>query len=139
MREGADKTIFVKKLGINFIIVQVYVDDIVFGSISKHMSQDFVELIQTDFEMSMVGDLTFFFYLQIKQMKDGIFISQTKYANNLVKQFNMKNPKSIRTHISTSQKLSKDEKGQDVDQHLYRMLEICPKRQRNSIKMYILQ
>jgi hypothetical protein len=46
------------------------------------MSNEFVEFMQTEFEMNMVGDLTFFLELQIKQMNDGIFISQIKYTNN---------------------------------------------------------
>jgi hypothetical protein len=72
------------------------------------MSKDFVELMQTEFEMSTVGELTFFLGLQIKQMKDRIFISETKFTNNLVKNFNMESSKSVRTPISASQKLSKN-------------------------------
>jgi hypothetical protein len=68
------------------------------------MSNEFVEFMQTEFEMSIVSDLTFFFKLQIKQMKDETFISQIKYTNNLIKKFNMEGVKSVRTSISKSQK-----------------------------------
>jgi hypothetical protein len=75
------------------------------------MSKDFVELMQAEFEINMVGELTFFLGLHIKQMKDRIFTSQTKYVNNLVKKSNMEGSKSVKTPISVSQKLSKDDKG----------------------------
>jgi hypothetical protein len=82
-----------------------------FSSTSKEMLNEFIELMQIEFETSIVVDLTFFLDLYIKQMNDGIFISQTKYANKLLKKFNMEGAKSVRTPIRISYKLSKDEKG----------------------------
>ena len=80
-RGGDDKT-FIKKMKSDLIIAQIYVEDIVFGAVSLHLVDEFVNQMKTKFEMSMVGELTYFFGLQ-----DGIFISQSKYAKNLVKKF----------------------------------------------------
>jgi hypothetical protein len=78
--------------------------------------------MQSKFEMSLVGELTFFLGLQVKQMSDTIFISQSKYAKNIVKKFGMDNATHKRTPAATHLKLTKDEKGVDVDQSLYRSM-----------------
>ena len=67
--------------------------------------------MQDHFEMSMMGELTFFLRLQVKQTKDGIFISKSKYAKELVKKFNLENSKHAPTPMSTSVKLDADESG----------------------------
>ena len=66
------------------MIAQIYVDEIVFGGMSNIMVQHFVQQMQSEFEMSLVGELTYFLGLQIKQMEDIIFISQSKYEKNLL-------------------------------------------------------
>ena len=72
--------------------------------------------------MNMVGELTYFLGLQVKQLKDGIFISQSKYAKNLVKKFDLETIKRMRTLMRTNVKLSKDENGPSVDPTLYRSM-----------------
>jgi hypothetical protein len=72
---GNDMTLFVKEEGNKLMIAQIYVDDIVFGGMSEKMIQHFVQQMQSEFEMSLVGELTFFLGLQVKQMEDSIFIS----------------------------------------------------------------
>ncbi|XP_059669158.1 uncharacterized mitochondrial protein AtMg00810-like [Cornus florida] len=74
------------------------------------------------FEMIMVGELTFFLGLQVKQLDDGIFISQSKYAKELVKKFGMKDSKYIQTIMSTSSKLDRDSDPNKVDHFLYRSM-----------------
>ena len=69
------------------MIAQIYVDDIVFGGMSNKMVDLFVRQMQSEFEMTMVCELNFFLGFQIRQMDDGIFISQSKYAKNIVKKF----------------------------------------------------
>jgi Reverse transcriptase (RNA-dependent DNA polymerase) len=64
--------------------VQVYIDDIIFDSINSALAEEFSSLMGSEFEMSMMSELIFFLGLQIKQMKDDIFISQTKYTKELV-------------------------------------------------------
>ncbi|KAK0579464.1 hypothetical protein LWI29_026695 [Acer saccharum] len=71
------------------------------------------------FEMSLVGELSYFPGLQIKQLNDGIFITQAKYAKNLVKKFGLENAKHCDTPMSTTLKLSKDASGKNVEQTLY--------------------
>ena len=65
----------------------MYVDDIVFGATIDALAIEFFEEMKKDFKMNMVEELTFFLGLQVKQRKDGTFISQEKYAKNLVKKF----------------------------------------------------
>ena len=84
---GIDKTLFVKQDAENLMIAQIYVDDIVFGGMSNEMLRHFVQQMQSEFEMSLVGELTYFLGLQVKQMEDSIFLSQSKYAKNIVKKF----------------------------------------------------
>jgi len=78
--------------------------------------------MQSEFEMSIVGELTYFLGLQVKKMEDTIFISQSKYAKNIVKKFGMDNGSHKRTLISTHLKLSKDENGVAVDQSMYKSM-----------------
>jgi hypothetical protein len=119
---GNDKTLFVKEKDGKLMIAQIYVDDIVFGGISDQMVQHFVEQMKSEFEMSLVGELTYFLGLQVNQLKDTIFISQSKYAKNMVKKFGMENSGHKRTPAATHLKLTKDEQGVKVEQSLYRSM-----------------
>ena len=75
-----DTTLSIKKSNNNILFVQIYVDDIIFGDTNENLCQEFAKCMQQEFEMSMMGGLTFFLVFQIKQMKDEIFISQEKYT-----------------------------------------------------------
>lgn len=108
-RGDLDKTLFIKKVNQDIIIAQIYVNDIVFGSSSDSEVQVFVQQLQEDFEMSMVGELTFFLGLQVKQASKGTFISQSKYGKNLVKKFGLESAKHTKTPMGTTVKLAKDE------------------------------
>ena len=77
-------------------------DDIVFGSTSESIVKTFVEQMKNEFEISMVGELTFFLGLQVKQMEEGTFLSQSKYAKNLVKKFGLESSKTAKTPMSTT-------------------------------------
>ncbi|GAU48712.1 hypothetical protein TSUD_281050 [Trifolium subterraneum] len=119
---GNDKTLFVKEEEGKLIIAQIYVDDIVFGGMSGQMVQHFVQQMQSEFEMSLVGELTYFLGLQVKQMDDCIFVSQSKYARNIVKKFGQDGGKHKRTPAATHLKFTKDKNGVDVDRSLYRSM-----------------
>jgi len=106
---GTDKTLFIKKDKGRLMISQIYVDDIVFRGMSNQMVQHFVHQMQSEFEMSLVGELTNFLGLQVKQMEDTILISHSKYAKNIVKKFGLENASHKRTPAATHLKLSKDE------------------------------
>ena len=71
------------------VIVEIYVDDIIFGSDSDQISQKFIDSMHNEFEMSMLCEMKFFLGLQITQSDKGIFISQTKYINEMLKNFQM--------------------------------------------------
>ena len=75
-----DTTLFIKYFKNNFLIVQIYVDDIIFGSSDELLCESFAKCMSHKFEMSLMGELTFFLGLQIKQLSDGIFLNKSKYA-----------------------------------------------------------
>ncbi|GKA87130.1 putative ribonuclease H-like domain-containing protein [Tanacetum coccineum] len=102
--------------------VQVYVDDIIFGSTKKSWCDEFEALMKSRFQMSSMGELTFFLGLQVKQKEDGIFISQDKYVAEILKKFDFANVKTASTPIETQKPLVKDEEASDVDVHLYRSM-----------------
>ncbi|KAL8126439.1 hypothetical protein AgCh_013647 [Apium graveolens] len=97
-----DKTLFYKKHGAYMILVQIYVDDINFGSTNQKLCQRFSRLMQSEYEMSMMGELSYFLGLQVSQRSDGIFISQTKYVKDLLKKFGMVDCSPASTPMSTA-------------------------------------
>ncbi|GJS77730.1 putative ribonuclease H-like domain-containing protein [Tanacetum coccineum] len=121
-RGTIDKTLFLKKDKHDIILVQVYVDDIIFGSTKKSWCDEFEALMKSRFQMSSMGELTFFLGLQVKQKEDGIFISQDKYVAEILKKFDFAHVKTASTPIETQKPLVKDEEASDVDVHLYRSM-----------------
>ncbi|KAK0583735.1 hypothetical protein LWI29_002305 [Acer saccharum] len=119
-RGSVDKTLFIKRDNDELFIAQIFVDDIVFGSTNNTKVQQFVDVMSLEFEMSLVGELSYFLGLQIRQIHDGIFITQAKYTKNLVKKFGLEKAKHCDTPMSTTLKLSKDASGKSVEQTLYR-------------------
>ncbi|GJS78182.1 putative ribonuclease H-like domain-containing protein [Tanacetum coccineum] len=117
-----DKTLFIKKNKSDIMLVQVYVDDIIFGSTKKSMCTEFEEVMHKRFQMSSMGELTFFLGLQVKQQPDGIFISQDKYVADILKKFDFCSIKTATTPIESNKPLVKDEDGVEVDVHEYRSM-----------------
>ena len=115
-----DKTLFSKKHKSDMILVQVYVDDIIFGSTNDNLCKRFAELMQSKFEMSMMGELKFFLGLQVSQRSNGIFICQSKYLKELLKKYHMEDSASARTPSSTAIKLGASDKSIKVDVTSYR-------------------
>nr|GEW03543.1 uncharacterized mitochondrial protein AtMg00810-like [Tanacetum cinerariifolium] len=118
-RGTIDKTLFIKKIKNDILLVQVYVDDTIFGSTKRSLSTKFEQLMHNIFEMSSMGELTFFLGLHVEQRKDGIFLSQDKYVCDILKKFGFSSVKSASTPMETHKHLSKDSDGTDVDVHLY--------------------
>jgi hypothetical protein len=83
------KTLFTLNHGTNFLLVQIYVDDIIFDGSSHTLVSRFQEMMESEFQMSMIGELTFFVGIQVKQTKQGTFVHQAKYTKDLMKKFNM--------------------------------------------------
>nr|GEU39027.1 uncharacterized mitochondrial protein AtMg00810-like [Tanacetum cinerariifolium] len=122
-KKGAiDKTLFIKQDKKDIMLVQVYVDDIIFGLTKKSWCHEFKELIKNRFQMSSMGELTFFLELQVKQKEDGIFISHDKYVAKILKKFDFPSVKTASTPIETQKPLVKDKEAADVDIHLYRSM-----------------
>ena len=115
-----DTTLFIKLRENDILIVQIYVDDIIFGATNVSLCEEFAKSMHNEFEMSMMGELNFFLGLQIEQLKEGTFINQTKYIRDLLKKFNLEEEKAKNTPMGSSIKLVMDEKGKSVDQTKYR-------------------
>jgi len=113
--------LFIKKAGTDIILVQIYVDDIVFGSSNVKLCEDFVKAMQGEFEMSMMGELSFFLGLQVKQSEEGTFICQSKYCKEILKKFEMEACKAATTPMSTNCNLEADEVGPEINQTMYRV------------------
>jgi hypothetical protein len=95
------------------------VDDIIFGDPSHTLLSRFQEMMESEFQMSMMGELTFFLGIQVKQMKQGTFVYQSKYTKDLMKKFNMAGLKPVSTPMSSVASLGLDEDGKAVDQTEY--------------------
>ncbi|GKA62433.1 retrovirus-related pol polyprotein from transposon TNT 1-94 [Tanacetum coccineum] len=121
-RGKIDKTLFIKRYKGDILRVQVYVDDIIFGSTEKELCNAFEKLMHEKFQMSSMGELTFFLGLQVQQKKDGIFISQDKYVEEILKKFGFTAVKTASTPMETQKPLLKDEDGEEVDVHMYRSM-----------------
>ena len=119
-RGKVDNTIFIYKTKDDILLVQIYVDDIIFGATNVSLCRKFSNLMKKEFEMSMMGELKFFLGLQIKQVKEGIFVHQGKYCKELLAKFGLDKCKEAHTPMSTSCYLDKDEQGTPVDVSKYR-------------------
>nr|GEY42156.1 putative ribonuclease H-like domain-containing protein [Tanacetum cinerariifolium] len=124
-RGKIDHTLFIKKQKGDILLVQVYVDDIIFGSTNKELCKAFEKLMKNKFQMSSMGELTFL-GLQVNQKDNGIFISQDKYVAKILRKFGLTDGKSASTPIDTKKPLPKDPDGEDVDIHIYRYLKGKP-------------
>nr|GEW67508.1 uncharacterized mitochondrial protein AtMg00810-like [Tanacetum cinerariifolium] len=116
------QTLFIKKQKGDILLVQIYVDDIIFGATNKDLCKSFEKLMKDKFQMSSMGELTFFLGLQVKQKEDGIFINQDKYVAEILKKFGLNEGKLASTPIDTKKPLLKDPDGEDVDVHIYRSM-----------------
>nr|GEY68862.1 copia protein [Tanacetum cinerariifolium] len=121
-RGTIDQTLFIRKHRGDFILVQVYVDDIIFGSSNPKLCREFEALMHEKFQMSVMGELNFFLGLQVLQKKDGIFLSQDKYVGDILKKFGYLNVRSANTLVDKENPWGKDRTDKDVDLHLYRSM-----------------
>jgi hypothetical protein len=117
-----DQTLFLLRQGNDILIVQVYVDDIVFGGSSNSLVVRFAEDMSREFEMRMMGELQLFLGLQIKQSKEGTFVHQSRYTKDIVRKFKMEDSKAMAMPMSMTTALDVDEEGEHVDQKEYRSM-----------------
>nr|GEX92960.1 hypothetical protein [Tanacetum cinerariifolium] len=121
-RGTIDQTMFIIRHRGDFILVQVYVDDIIFGSSNLQLCREFEAIMHAKFQMSAMGELNFFLGLQDLQKKDVIFLSQDKYVGDILKKFGYSAVRSANTPMDKENPWGKDRTGKDVDLHLYRSM-----------------
>ena len=129
----ADSTLFTRKVDNELFVCQIYVDDIIFGSTNEKFCEEFSKVMTNRFEMSMMGELKYFLGFQVKQLKEGTFLCQTKYTQDMLKKFGMEKAKHAKTPMSSNGHLDLNEEGKPVDQKLYRsmigsLLYLCASR-----------
>jgi hypothetical protein len=129
----ADPTLFTKTCDGDLFVCQIYVDDIIFGSTNQKSCEEFSRVMTQKFEMSMMGELNYFLGFQVKQLKDVTFISQTKYTQDILKRFGMKDAKPAKTPMGTDGHVDLNKGGKSVDQKAYRsmigsLLYLCASR-----------
>jgi hypothetical protein len=128
-----DPTLFTKTVAKDLFVCQIYVDDIIFGSTNKSTCEEFSRIMIQKFEISMMGELKYFLGFQVKQLQEDTFISQTKYIQDILNKFGMKDAKPIKTPMGTNGHLDLDTGGKFVDQKVYRsmigyLLYLCASR-----------
>ncbi|GJZ08421.1 putative ribonuclease H-like domain-containing protein [Tanacetum coccineum] len=121
-RGKIDKILFIRRDKGDIMLVQVYVDDIIFGFTKKSLCTEFEKMMHKKFQMSSMGELIFFLGLQVKHKEDGIFISQDKYVIEILKKVGFRDVKIASTPMETYKPLLKNVDGEDVDEHLYRSM-----------------
>jgi Reverse transcriptase (RNA-dependent DNA polymerase) len=117
-----DITLFTKKRDNDLLLVQIYVDDIIFGSTNAALVEEFSILMSSEFEMSMMGELNYFLGLQIKQRPEGTFVNQEKYAKELMKKFGVEDSNTSKTPMTTNINLDADESGKPMNISQYRAM-----------------
>ncbi|KAI3758488.1 hypothetical protein L6452_06052 [Arctium lappa] len=115
-----DTTLFIKKEKGDIILIQIYVDDIIFGSTNTKYCKNFANLMVSRFQMNLMGEMNFFLGLQVKQFSSGIFINQSKYIRDILRKFQMENSKPIGTPMAPGTKIGTDPSGKAVDVRTYR-------------------
>ncbi|GJU45945.1 retrovirus-related pol polyprotein from transposon TNT 1-94 [Tanacetum coccineum] len=115
-----DPTLFIRKTAKHTLYVQIYVDDIIFASAYPKDCDLFSNEMSSKFQMSMMGQISFFLGLQISQNPRGIFINQSKYANEISKKFDLHKSDHVDTLTVERTKLDEDLLGIPIDQTQYR-------------------
>jgi hypothetical protein len=128
-----DSTLFTRKVDNQLFVCQIYVDDIIFGSSDEIFFEEFSRVMTNRFEMSMMGELKFFLRFQVKQLREGTFLCQTKYTQDMLNKFGMEKAKHAKTPMASNGHLDLNEEGKSVDQKLYRsmigsLLYLCASR-----------
>jgi hypothetical protein len=114
--------LYIKVTQDSILLIEVYVDDIIFVSNDDRLSQQFAKDMQNEFEMSLLEELSFFLGLHIRQSNQEIFISQTKHIREMLKRFGIEDCKPVTTPMQTSCKLSKDDDLNSTNERQYMSL-----------------
>nr|GEZ00281.1 hypothetical protein [Tanacetum cinerariifolium] len=117
-----DPTLFIRRFQDEILVVQIYVDDIIFGSTHPRYIQLFSGLMKSRFEMSMMGEITFFLGLQVNQSPCGIFINQSKYVLEILNKYRIESCDPVGTPMEIKDKIDLDQNGTPVDAMKYRCM-----------------
>nr|GEX51266.1 hypothetical protein [Tanacetum cinerariifolium] len=117
-----DPTLFIRRFDDDILVVHVYVDDIIFGSTDPRYATLFSNLMKSRFEMSMIGEMTFFLGLQVNQSPSGIFINQSKHMHEILKKYGLNTCDIVGTLMDIKDKLDLDQIGTPVDATKYRSM-----------------
>ncbi|GKA38614.1 retrovirus-related pol polyprotein from transposon TNT 1-94 [Tanacetum coccineum] len=118
-----DPTLIIRRQGKDILLVQIYVDDIIFASTTPKLCDQFSKIMCSKFKMSMMGKISFFLGLQISQSPRGIFINQSKYALESLRKYGMESSDPVDTPMVEKSKLDEDTQGKVVDPtHYHKMI-----------------
>ena len=120
-----NKSLFFKIKDKHQIVIQIFEDDIVFGSTCQALHDEFIKRMHEKFNMNVLGDLKSILNLQVIQSDNGTFISESKYLRESLRKFDLENVKSIKTPMATDLKLTLDKEGISVDSSKYRCMIGC--------------
>lgn len=121
-KSDGEPTLYIKEKNGNMLIVVLYVDDLIFTGNDNFLIGEFKEAMKNEFEMTDLGLLKYFLGIEVKQMHDGIFISQEKYARKILERIKMQNSKAAPTPIVVGLKLSKEDCSKSVNPTLYKSM-----------------
>jgi hypothetical protein len=137
-----DSTLFTRKIDNELFVCKIYVDDIIFGSTDEKFCEEFSRVMTNRFEISMMGELKFFLGFQVKQLREGTFLCQTKYMQDMLKKFGKEKAKPTKPPMVSNGHLDLNEEGKFVDQKLYRsmigsLLYLCASRPDIMLSVYM--
>ncbi|GJY11880.1 retrovirus-related pol polyprotein from transposon TNT 1-94 [Tanacetum coccineum] len=116
---SVDPTLFIRREGKELLLVQIYVDDIIFAASTPELCDLFAKIMCSKFKMSMMGKISFFLGLQISQSPRGIFINQSKYALESLKKYGFESCDPVDTPMVEKSKLDEDKEGKAIDPSHY--------------------
>ena len=125
VKSPSEATLYIKEIDANLIIVSVYVDDLLVTDSNEKLVKEFKAKMLKVFEMTDLGLMSYFLGMEVKQDHDGVFISQKKYAKEILNKFHMEDCKRTSTPMNQKEKFSKDDGAEKVDESQYRSLIGC--------------
>nr|KYP69546.1 Retrovirus-related Pol polyprotein from transposon TNT 1-94 [Cajanus cajan] len=117
-----EHALYIKKSGKDMMVVALYVDDLIFTGSNAKLIKEFKEIMMKEFEMTDLGLMKYFLGLEVKQSNEGIFISQERYALEILKKFKMEDCNPVSTPMEPGTKISKFDGGERADSGRYRSL-----------------
>jgi len=125
VKSHSESTLYIKGNQANFVVISLYVDDLLVTSNNPELIQQFKDDMLQVFKMTNLGEMSFFLGMEVNQKNGEIFISQRKYAKEILKKFSMENYKSMNTHMYQKEKLCRNDVSKQVKEAFYKSLIGC--------------